>query len=39
MGTGASPAEGRHTLTLQFADGAHRSYGPEVSHTITVNAT
>jgi hypothetical protein len=30
---------GRHTLTLQFADGAHRSYGPRWSATITVNVT
>ncbi|MFF8595145.1 DUF4399 domain-containing protein [Streptomyces sp. NPDC015220] len=29
---------GRHTLTLRFTDGAHRSYGSEVSQTITVNA-
>ncbi|KVO82693.1 DUF4399 domain-containing protein [Burkholderia ubonensis] len=29
---------GRHTLTLQFGDGAHRSYGPELSQTIVVNA-
>ncbi|MGA5761839.1 DUF4399 domain-containing protein [Nonomuraea bangladeshensis] len=28
---------GMHTLTLQFTDGAHRSYGPELSQTITVN--
>lgn len=28
---------GKHTLTMQFADGAHRSYGPEMSKTITVN--
>ena len=28
--------EGTHTLTLQFADGIHRSYGPEMSSTITV---
>ncbi|PAJ83177.1 DUF4399 domain-containing protein [Burkholderia ubonensis] len=28
---------GQHTLTLQFGDGAHRSYGPELSQTITVN--
>lgn len=28
---------GKHTLTLQFADGAHRSYGPSMSQTITVN--
>ena len=28
---------GQHTLTLQFGDGIHRSYGPEMSSTITVN--
>lgn len=28
---------GTHTLTLQFADGAHKSYGEEFSKTITVN--
>lgn len=28
---------GKHTLTLQFADGAHRSYGKALSSTITVN--
>lgn len=28
---------GDHTLTLQFGDGAHRSYGPEWSQTITVH--
>lgn len=28
---------GNHTLTLQFGDGAHRSYGPEMSKTITVH--
>ncbi|KVV42131.1 DUF4399 domain-containing protein [Burkholderia ubonensis] len=28
---------GQHTLTLQFGDGAHRSYGPEMSKTIIVN--
>ncbi len=28
---------GKHTLTMQFADGAHRSYGPEMSKTITIN--
>lgn len=27
---------GIHTLTLQFADGAHRSYGPEFSQTIKI---
>ena len=30
--------EGPHTLTLQFADGAHRSFGPEFSQTIKVTA-
>ncbi len=30
---------GKHTLTLQFADGAHRSYGAALSQTITVNVT
>lgn len=29
-------APGKHTLTLQLADGAHLSYGPELSQTITV---
>lgn len=29
-------APGHHTLTLQFADGAHRSYGPTMSSTIHV---
>ncbi len=28
---------GKHTLTLQFADGLHRSYGSKLSTTITVN--
>jgi hypothetical protein len=27
---------GEHTLTLQFADGAHRSYGEKMSSTIHV---
>lgn len=27
---------GRHTLTLQFADGAHQSYGEMMSQTITI---
>lgn len=27
---------GDHTLTLQFADGAHVSYGPDWAKTITV---
>jgi hypothetical protein len=29
-------AAGTHTLTLQFADGLHQSYGPEWSKTITI---
>lgn len=29
-------APGKYKLTLQFADGAHRSYGPEMSSTIEV---
>ena len=28
---------GKHKLTLQFADGLHRSYGDKLSSTITVN--
>lgn len=28
---------GKHKLTLQFADGAHLSYGPEQSATIEIN--
>ena len=32
-------APGQHTLTLQFADGAHRSYGPEWATSITVTVT
>lgn len=28
---------GKHTLTLLFADGVHRSYGEMMSQTITVN--
>ncbi|MEL6179588.1 MAG: DUF4399 domain-containing protein [Myxococcota bacterium] len=27
---------GKHTLTMQFADGSHLSYGPDMSATITV---
>jgi hypothetical protein len=27
---------GKHTLTLQFADGAHRSYGSQMAATISV---
>jgi hypothetical protein len=41
FGKGQTEAEiklppGEHTLTLQFADGAHRSYGPEMSSQIKV---
>jgi hypothetical protein len=28
---------GKHTLTLQLADGLHRSYGPKLSATISIN--
>jgi hypothetical protein len=31
-----SLSPGLHKLTLQFGDGAHRSYGPAMSRTITV---
>lgn len=27
---------GEHTLTLQFANGAHQSYGPALSQSITI---
>ncbi len=27
---------GKHTLALQFADGAHRSYGSQLSSTVTI---
>ena len=30
-------APGRHRLTMQFADGAHRSYGEKFRKTIEVN--
>lgn len=29
-------APGLHKITLQFADGAHRSYGPNMAQTITI---
>lgn len=29
-------APGSHTLTLQFADGVHRSFGPALSQTIKI---
>ena len=34
--TEISLAPGKHTLTLQFGNGAHQSYGPVMSKTITV---
>jgi hypothetical protein len=27
---------GIHTITAQFADGAHRAYGAQMSHTIVI---
>lgn len=30
-------APGKHVLTLQFADGIHRSYGGQMAATINVN--
>ncbi|MDX8406178.1 MAG: DUF4399 domain-containing protein [Mariprofundus sp.] len=41
-GKGQTEAElrmypGKHTLTLQFANGHHKSYGKALSQTITVN--
>ena len=32
-----SLSPGKHKLTLQFADGLHRSYGSKLSTTVTVN--
>ncbi len=32
-------APGLHTITLQFADGLHRSYGPALSRSIIVEVT
>ena len=29
-------APGEYTLTMQFADGLHRSYGKELAHTIQI---
>lgn len=44
FGKGQSETEltlrpGKHKITLQFADGAHRSYGPKLSQTIEVTVT
>jgi hypothetical protein len=41
FGKGQTEAElklkpGKHTLTLQLADGAHRSYGADLSSTINI---
>lgn len=36
--TEISLSPGKHILTMQFADGAHRSYGKDLSTTITVEA-
>jgi hypothetical protein len=33
----AAAAQGKHTLTLQFANANHQSYGPEYANTISVN--
>jgi hypothetical protein len=30
---------GEHTLTMQLADGIHRSYGPALASTIKINVT
>jgi phosphate-selective porin len=37
MGGSLTLTPGAHTLTLQFADGAHRSFGEPLSQTIKVN--
>ncbi len=37
METELTLTPGQHTLTLQFADGAHISSGEKLSQTITVN--
>ena len=34
--TEVSLSPGTHKLTAQFADGAHHSFGPAMSQTITV---
>jgi hypothetical protein len=41
-GKGQTEAEvklspGKHKLTLQFADGLHRSYGSKLAATVSVN--
>jgi len=37
-GTRITLSEGKHTLRLQFADGAHRSFGEDLSDQIEVTA-
>lgn len=32
-----SALQGKHTLTLQFANALHESYGPKYAKTISVN--
>lgn len=32
-------APGSHTLTLQFADGAHLSYGPQLASTVKIQVS
>jgi len=34
--TSVTLTPGKHTLTLQFADGHHQSYGKIMSHTIAI---
>ena len=35
--TSLTLAPGKHKLALQFADGAHRSYGSKLDTTVTIN--
>ncbi len=35
--TSLTLSPGKHKLTLQFADGAHRSYGSKLATTVTIN--
>ena len=34
--TSVNLSEGNHTLTLQFANGMHMSYGKQYSNTISI---
>ena len=36
VGDTLSLSSGQHTLTMQFADGMHRSYGEQMSATVSV---